>query len=85
VGASKETMKKAIAPIDPITCAANLKKRKLLILAASKDEIVPPRMAQLLWEASGRQTIGWYDAGHYTAILHMPDALARIAAHLKAP
>jgi dienelactone hydrolase len=85
VGASKEVMKKTIAPIDPITCAANLKNRKLLILAASKDEVVPPRMARMLWEASGRQAILWYEAGHYTALLHIPDALARIVEHLKAP
>src|SRR5262245_36057641 len=66
-GGSKAAMKKVIAPIDPLTCAANLKERKLLILAASKDEIVPPVMARMLWEASGQQTIRWYDAGHYTA------------------
>jgi dienelactone hydrolase len=85
LGASKETMKKVIAPIDPITCAANLKSRKLLILAASKDEVVPPSMARMLWEESGRQEIHWYDAGHYTAVLHMPDALARLVEHFKGP
>lgn len=84
-GLSKASMKKYIAPIDPITCAANLKERKLLILAASKDEVVPPSMARMLWEASGRQTIHWYDAGHYTAALHVADALERILIHFKAP
>jgi dienelactone hydrolase len=82
-GASKATMKKVIAPIDPLTYAENLKGRKLLILAASKDEVVPPTMARMLWEASGKQAIRWYDAGHYTAALHLADALERIAAHFK--
>ncbi len=84
-GASKSVMKKVIEPVDPITHAENLKQRKLLILAASKDEIVPPRMAQMLWEASGKQAIHWYEAGHYTAALHLPDALERILHHFTAP
>jgi hypothetical protein len=85
LGISKETMKKVIAPIDPLTCAANLKNRKLLILAASRDEVVPPSMARMLWEASGKQVIRWYDAGHYTAALHLADALELIVEHFKAP
>lgn len=85
LGLTKEAMKKQIAPIDPLTCAANLKQRKLLILAASRDEIVPPSMARMLWEASGRQAIRWYDAGHYSAALHLADALEKILEHFKAP
>lgn len=84
-GGSKASMKKVLAPIDPLTCAENLKDRKLLIIAASKDEVVPPVMARMLWEASGKQTIRWYDAGHYTAALHLADALDQIATHFKAP
>jgi dienelactone hydrolase len=85
LGGSKEVLRKAIAPIDPITRADKLKERKLLILAASKDEIVPPSMARMLWEASGRQKIHWYDAGHYTAALHLADALAHMVEHFKGP
>jgi dienelactone hydrolase len=85
LGVSKEKMKRVIAPVDPLTCAANLKKRKLLILAASRDEIVPPSMARMLWEASGKQAIRWYEAGHYGAAVHIADALERIVEHFKAP
>lgn len=85
LGLSKEAMKKVIEPIDPLTHAANLKNRKLLILAASKDEIVPPNMARMLWEASGKQAIRWYDAGHYTAALHLPDALDHMLKHFTSP
>lgn len=82
-GASRATMKQVIAPVDPLTKAENLKKRQLLILAASKDEVVPPAMARMLWEASGKQTIGWYDAGHFTAAFYLPDALQRMERHFK--
>jgi dienelactone hydrolase len=80
-GFRRDGIKRMIAPIDPITCAENLKKRKLLILAASKDEIVPPSMAKMLWEATGRQKIVWYEAGHYTAALHIADGLEHIVEH----
>jgi dienelactone hydrolase len=83
LGGTKEKVRKMIAPVDPITCAANLKKRKLLILAARKDDIVPPRMAEALWQASGKQKIVWYDTNHYGAALYLADALKHILAHFK--
>jgi dienelactone hydrolase len=83
LGGTKEKAKQVIAPIDPLTCAGNLKKRKLLILAARKDDIVPPKMAQWLWEASGKQKIVWYDTTHYGAILEMADAVKHLVPHFK--
>ena len=83
LGGTKERLVKLLAPVDPLTCAANLKDRKVLMMAARNDEIVPPRMAQALWEASGRQKIVWYPCGHYTAALYFLPALEQIATHLK--
>jgi dienelactone hydrolase len=83
LGGKRERIEKLIAPIDPITCAANLKKRKLLILAARRDDIVPPRMAEQLWQATGKQKIVWYDSTHYGAALHIADALDHIVRHFK--
>jgi dienelactone hydrolase len=85
LGGKKETLKKFVAPIDPITCAANLKKHKVLILAASRDDIVPPSMARMLWEASGKQEILWYDTTHYGAALFVADGLDHILKHFQAP
>jgi dienelactone hydrolase len=83
IGGTKEKAKKVIAPVDPLTCAANLKKRKLLIIAASKDNIVPPKMAKALWEASGKQKIVWYETNHYGAALYIADGLKHILKHFK--
>jgi dienelactone hydrolase len=83
-GGTKEKATKMIAPIDPITCAERLKKRKLLILAASRDEIVPPKMAEALWKASGRQKIVWYNTTHYGAALYLADGLEHILGHFAA-
>ena len=84
LGGSREKLAKMIAPLDPITCAANLKSRKLLMMAGRRDEIVPPRMAENLWRASGEQQIIWYNCGHYTAVIYFADALEHIVQHFGA-
>jgi dienelactone hydrolase len=84
LGGSKERLAKLIAPADPLTCAANLRARKVLILAGRRDEIVPPKMAEALWRESGRQKIVWYDCTHYGAIVYLPAALDQIVAHFRA-
>src|SRR5207302_1733030 len=81
LGGTREKLRKLIAPVDPLTCAENLKDHKLLIMAARHDEVVPPKMAELLWQASGKQKIVWYDAGHYTALIYLPLALGQIVQH----
>ena len=51
--------------------------RKVLMLNASNDEVIPRCCTDRLWESFGRPPIVWYDCGHYTAVLHMLDALRR--------
>ncbi len=82
-GGTKEFLKNKIAAVDPITSAANLKSRKLLILAGKVDEIVPPSMAEALWQASGKQKIIWYNCSHYGAVFYLLDALGHITKHFQ--
>lgn len=84
LGGTKEKLAKLIAPADPLTCAANLKQHKLLILAGKRDNIVPPKMAEALWKASGQQKIVWYDCTHYGAIVYLAAALDHIVKHFQA-
>jgi CubicO group peptidase (beta-lactamase class C family)/cephalosporin-C deacetylase-like acetyl esterase len=81
VGGSKAKAVQFFAPIDPITCAANLREHDLLILAAKRDDIVPPRMAEALWKASGRQKIVWFNCTHYGAIIYLVPALDHLVKH----
>jgi hypothetical protein len=37
----------------------------------------------MLWEASGKQKIVWYDCTHYGAALHIADAMEHIVEHFK--
>jgi cephalosporin-C deacetylase-like acetyl esterase len=84
IGGKKQDIKALIAPIDPITCVKNLKDRKVLIVAAKNDEIVPPRMAETLWEATGKQRIIWLNAGHYSAAIYLVQGLKNVVEHFRA-
>jgi dienelactone hydrolase len=84
LGGTKAKLAQMIAPADPLTCAANLKEHQLLILAGKRDDIVPPKMAEALWKASGQQKIVWYDCTHYGAIVYLASALDHIAQHFGA-
>jgi hypothetical protein len=85
LGGTKQQVTRLVAPIDPITCAANLKDRKLLIMAGKRDEVLPPQMAEALWKASGQQKLVWFDCTHYGAVVHLAEALEAVVEHLKAP
>jgi dienelactone hydrolase len=84
LGGSKEKWKGLIAPADPITCAANLRDRKLLMIAASRDDVVPPQAARALWEATGKQKIVWFDATHVGAALYIFDGIDVVLDHFAA-
>jgi dienelactone hydrolase len=84
LGGTKTQVIEALAPVDPITKAANLKGRDVLMIAAKRDEIVPPSAAVKLWEAMGKPKIVWYDTTHYGAALYIPAAFKPIMAHFAA-
>lgn len=84
LGGTKQKLADLIAPADPLTCAANLRDRQVLILAAKRDEIVPPRATEALWKATGMQKIVWFDCTHYGAVLFLAPALDHIVRHFGA-
>jgi dienelactone hydrolase len=84
LGGTKEKFAQLLAPVDPLTCAANLRSRKVLIVAGKRDEIVPPKMAEALWQASGKQKIVWFDCTHYGAVVYLVEGLDHIVKHFKA-
>ncbi len=84
LGGTKDELKKYVAPYDPITCAANLKNRKVLMLEAEHDEIVPPKMGMAMWRACGEPEIHWYNSGHYSAVIYVADGLDRVVKHFSA-
>ena len=67
-----------------MTGAANLRGRSVLMICASRDEIVPPSAGKALWEELGRPKIVWYDTTHYGAALYFVPALQQLVEHFGA-
>ncbi|MCS6850759.1 MAG: alpha/beta hydrolase family protein [Gemmataceae bacterium] len=84
LGGSRAKLAELIAPVDPITYAENLKTRRVLILAAARDDIVPPSATRALWKATGEQKIVWFDCTHYGAVLYLAPALKHVVEHFAA-
>lgn len=78
----KDGLKRLIAPIDPITYAPQLRQRNLLMVAATRDDVLPPSAARALWEASGKQTIVWVDGTHVGAAANIIPAMRAVTDHV---
>lgn len=83
IGITRDKLRKMIAPADPLTYAEQLKQRHILMIAASRDDIVPPKASRMLWEATGKPKIIWVDATHVGAALFIFDVTGPIVKHLK--
>jgi cephalosporin-C deacetylase-like acetyl esterase len=77
-GGTKEEFLALWRSIDPVTYGANVRGRKILMLNASHDEVIPKACTESLWKAFGEPPIVWYDAGHYTAARFMFDGITRV-------
>lgn len=76
-GGTEEGLIDILRPIDPCSYGENVHGRKILMLNASNDEVVPPACTESLWKSFGEPEIVWYDSGHYTFAKYFFDAIAR--------
>jgi dienelactone hydrolase len=67
-GRTRADLEALTLPFDPLTYADRLKGKRLLMIAGTVDEVIPPAAARALWEAAGHPPILWYDCGHYSAV-----------------
>jgi cephalosporin-C deacetylase-like acetyl esterase len=74
-GGTKESLVELLKTIDPVTYAANLRGRQILMLNAAHDEVIPRSCTKSLWLSCGRPRIVWFDAGHYSALKNIFTAL----------
>ena len=82
IGGSKEQLAKLIDPLDPLTYAKQLTGKKLLLIAASRDDVVPPSAATRLWNATGKPTIVWVNSTHVGAVAYVFQAMNLVIGHL---
>jgi cephalosporin-C deacetylase-like acetyl esterase len=76
-GGRKEDFFELMKLIDPVTYAAPVEGRRILMLNASADEVIPKACTESLWRALGQPPIVWYDGGHYSVARHLLDAMKR--------
>ncbi len=74
-GGTRESLVEALRPVDPVTYARPSSGRTILMLNASRDEVVPPECTRSLWRAFGEPEIIWWDAGHYSAVRYIFEGL----------
>jgi dienelactone hydrolase len=83
-GGTRRSLAKLIRQIDPVTYAGNVRGRRILMLNASHDEVIPKKCTDSLWKALGKPEIVWFDSGHYSAILYLPTGVSKVTAFFKA-
>lgn len=74
-GGSKTEFFDLMKQIDPVTYSATLGKRRVLMMNATDDEVVPKVCTESLWRAFGEPPIIWYDGGHYSVARHLLAAM----------
>jgi dienelactone hydrolase len=76
LGRTKEELFDVLRPVDPVQYARPRAGRKILMLNARHDEVVPRACTDALWRAFGEPPIIWWDAGHYSAMRYIFDGVA---------
>lgn len=65
-GVDEELLRRALAPVEPLAYARPLPpSRRLLMINARYDLVLPHQDTLKLWEAFGRPPILWLETGHY--------------------
>ena len=68
----------ALKAIDPLTVASSNLPRRVLMIQAARDTIVPPSGAVKLWNALGNPPIRWVDSNHF-GLFFGAESVARAA------
>jgi dienelactone hydrolase len=76
-GGTKEQLIALLREVDPATYARAVTGRRILMLNAAQDEVIPPACTESLWRGLGQPEIVWWEAGHYSAVQYIFEGLAR--------
>jgi cephalosporin-C deacetylase-like acetyl esterase len=77
-GGTRDSLLSLLKTVDPANYGNCIQGRKILMLNASHDEVIPKKCTEALWQSFGRPPILWYNAGHYSAAFHLVDAIGRV-------
>jgi dienelactone hydrolase len=77
-GGTRDSLIEMLKTVDPACYGDCVHGRTIMMLNAGHDEVIPKKCTEALWQAFGRPEIHWYDAGHYSAMWHIADAMAKV-------
>jgi dienelactone hydrolase len=77
-GGQREEFQRLLRNIDPVIHADKAKEKRILMLNADQDEIIPRECTESLWKAFGEPEIVWYPGGHYSVARFLPNAIHRV-------
>ncbi len=75
-GGTRESYFEALRMVDPVTHASRVRGRRILMLNADHDEIIPRACTEALWRELGEPEIVWWRAGHISAAWYLTQGLA---------
>ncbi len=78
MGATLEDFRAAVKEIEPLNHCANCKGRRILMLNAESDEVIPKSCTEALWAGFGKPDLHWYSGGHYSVLRHILHARAKV-------
>jgi len=77
-GGTREQFVEVLKQVDPVTYAAGARGKRILMLNATHDEVIPRACTEALWKSLGEPEIHYYSGGHYTVMRHIFSALNRV-------
>ncbi len=76
-------IREILRPVEPLTYAGRSRPRRVLMIQAARDSLVPPRYAEQLWETLGRPPIQWADVNHWGLSLTLNSVIKTSIAYLE--
>ncbi len=77
-GKTREDYFETLRVVDPVTYASSARGKRILMLNAASDEVIPRRCTESLWHALGEPEIHWYSGGHYSVMRHIFGVLLKV-------
>ena len=78
-GRTREEFVAILQAIDPVTYAQSAHGKRMLMLNATDDEIIPRACTLSLWKSLGEPEIRWLKGGHFSVMRHLFSALLTVS------
>ena len=78
-GKTREEFVEQLRAVDPVPYAQAARGKRILMLNATDDEVIPRACTVDLWESLGKPEIRWLSGGHFSVARHLANALLIVA------